>query len=55
MIERALKELVMAAVILEDLCRGCSLKDSKECGLCEKRLQARFDDLNLGEEVRKCT
>ena len=45
---RDLNELTKVAIDIESLCSSCSSKDSKECGLCESHLQARFDDLDLG-------
>lgn len=43
-----IREIVDFARVVEDVCLGCKSKGSSECVLCEKRLQARLEELDLG-------
>jgi len=36
------EEIVNLALDMEDICKGCSSRGSKECGLCEGRLQTKL-------------
>jgi len=42
------EDMVKLALDVESICQGCSSRDSRECALCENRLQAKLDALDLG-------
>jgi hypothetical protein len=42
------EDMVEVAVDIDDICHGCGSRDTKECGLCESRLQSRLEALDLG-------
>ena len=42
------EDMAKAAVDIDDICHGCGSKDTKECALCERRLQERLEYLDLG-------
>ena len=46
------REMVELALDVESVCQGCRSRDSKECTLCKERLQAKFDELDLGGRRR---
>ena len=42
------EDMAKVAMDIESFCQGCRLRDSKECALCERRLQERLEELDLG-------
>lgn len=41
------REIVEFALVVDDVCQGCRFGDSRECALCDRRLQARLEELDL--------